>query len=97
MGRSSRNIPSDFLDNLANESGLLGESSLPAGNARLGVTQSHSAIALVDAVGEAFLYPPKLPSAFVFFFPLPIDLSLPPNENDVTYQILRLSWLVCRR
>lgn len=69
------NVPSDFLDNLANEGSLLGESTFPAGNTGLRVTEGHSAVALVDAVGEAFKSP-KLPS--VFFLSL---ISLPLDET----------------
>lgn len=59
-----RYIPSNFLNDLANKGGLLREGTLPAGNTSLRVTKGHSAIALVDAVGETLIIPPKLPSVF---------------------------------
>lgn len=52
------NVPSDFLNNLANKSSPLGDGSLPAGNTGLGVAECNAAIALFDAVGETFTIPP---------------------------------------
>lgn len=67
------NVPSDFLDNLANEGGLLGESTLPTGNTGFRITEGHSAVALVDAVREAFESPNYRQHSFLSLISLPFD------------------------
>lgn len=56
-------VPSNFLNDLTNESSLLGKGTLSAGDAGLGVTKGNSAVALVEPVGKTFIVSPVSTSA----------------------------------
>ena len=47
-------LPSDLLDDLANESGALGKVSLATGDLGLGITGGELVVALVEPVGNAY-------------------------------------------
>ena len=48
------NLPSDLLDDLANELGALGEVTLAAGDLGLGIPSGELVVALVEPVGETY-------------------------------------------